>query len=262
MPSNSIIKKFVFTTLAIGLCCIAFQNGSAQQVKTQTFTFNSDSEGGMFMLSELGGIIIESNDSLVIDMIMEPQNRMEEYKNVDLQEGDIIRMANAKKVETAEELQGIYDALKVGEDLKLGIIREGRMKIVSLRKGAPEKMPKKMQVMTVGAGGPGQPAGGNVEMEVVAGMLLTIIGSKIVVADMIEGITPKFEGPEPTDGDEIFKLNGKKVNSSKSLRDTFQSIPIGEKVELTFLRNGKEQKTSFIRPEEQDLKMMQQPSGN
>lgn len=258
MSSRTAIRFALQGLVILAICGMAYQTACAQQIKTKTFTMKSDES--TFMLKEIGGIIADSNGTLVVQMVLEPTNRMEEYQKIDLQEGDIVKMANAKKVESARTLTEIYDALKVGEDLKLGIVRDGSMKIVSLPKGDPETLPGQIVTMTIGGGD--QVAGGPIQMMVVAGMLITAAGSQLTVADMIEGNTPKFDGPAPINGDQIVKLNDRTIDSGAGLDEAFNAVPEGSKIELTLLREGKELTTSFVKPQEQSLKMMQEIPGN
>lgn len=258
MSTRTATRFALLGLVILAVCGMARTIAVSRQIQTKTFTMKSDES--TFVLKEVGGIIADSNGTLTVRTILEPQNRMEEYKKVDLQEGDIVKMANARKLESAGKLTEIYDGLKVGEDLKLGIVRSGSMKIVSLPKGDPDKLPKQMVTMTIGGGD--QAAGGPVQMLAVAGLLITAVGNQLTVADLIEGNTPEFEGAVPTDGDQIVKLNGEIVDSGAKLDKAFNAVSEGSEIELTLLRNGKELTTSFTKPPHQNLKMMQKPAGS
>lgn len=236
-PRHSIIGILL---LLLGL--IIAQSTGAQTVKTMTMTMEGDSP--LFMLREIGGIITEAGDTVMVQMVMPPDNRPKDYKNVDIQTGDIIKMANGKKIESIKTLEDMYKSLAVGDELKLGLIRGKEMKIAALVKGDESKMPGQMMMMTTGGEG-GSIAAGLVD----AGLLLKVSDDKLTVEDVIEQIKMPYDGPAPEKGDIITQLNGQNVASSEKLDEVYGAIAIGAKVDMKILRNGEELTTSFVKPE-------------
>ena len=76
----------------------------------QTLKFEAG-DGDMFMLPEVGGIVVESNAGPQLQMVLPNNHRAKDYKTLDLQVGDIIKMFNGKSMKTVSSLQETYDAL-------------------------------------------------------------------------------------------------------------------------------------------------------
>jgi len=249
------MKNLKLAAATIIVLVAFFSAASAQKVKTMTF--ESDGPGGeIFMLNELGGLFMEVDEMVKVEMVMLPDQRPKEYKDVDLEAGDIIKMANGKKINSVKDFSGLYEELKIGETLKLGILRGKRMKMVSLVKGDPETMPTQMMMMTTDK----DADGGNVDILtglVSAGMLLSLKNDKLFVEDMIEQIVIPFGGPSPANGDIIIAINGELPNGPDKLDQFLASIQAGEKVKLDLLRDGKEISTSFIKPDDSEQPMIQ-----
>lgn len=246
MFADSTTKPLVIKILPLLLCVFCAQISGAQTVRTMTMTLDEDSP--VFMLKEIGGIVTETNDTIKVQMVMPPDNRLKDYKEVDIQAGDIIKMANGKKIESVKALEELYNSLTVGEELKLGLIRGKEMKIAAMVKGDESKMPGKMMVMT--AGGPG----GDISTGLMdAGLLLKASEGHLVVEDVIEQIQIPFEGPAPERGDVILQFNNQAIGSSEKLDEVYGAIEIGQKIELKIQRDGKELTTTFVKPEARPL---------
>lgn len=239
----SISNIIVFAAVCTLLSAASF----AQTVKS--FSFSGDGPNGeMFMIQEVGGLVTLSDDGVKIEMVMPPDQRPKEFKDVDLMAGDIIKMANGKKIDDVAKIKEIYEALKPGETLKFGINRDGKMMIVSMVKGDPDKMPK-MQVMTVGAGD------NMIPTLIDVGLVLVEKDGKLVVDQAIPEMVKSSPDFTPGKDDILAKINGTMVNNASSLSDAYMKIAVGSKVEMTFERAGEQHIVSFDKPEAMNKQM-------
>jgi len=246
------IERIKLMATAAMLISVLFAAASAQKTITKTMTF--ESEGEMFMLKELGGIIMEAGDTIKVEMVMPPDQRPKEYKDVDIDAGDIIKMANGKKINSVAEFSELYDSLKIGDEIKIGLLRGKRMKMTSFIKGDPEKMPGQMMMVTtdVGEGEDKDIVTGLIS----AGILLSQQGDRLVVEDIMEQIVVPFDGPAPIDGDVLLSINGQALDNSDKLDDILASVNAGDKVNMILLREGEKISTSFVMPDESTQPMM------
>lgn len=110
--------------------------------------------GDVFEIPEIGGLALQERDQLRVDNVISAENRGKAYKNIDIKNGDIILMMNGKKLETARNASDIYENLKPGDEVKLGIKRGEQMFIVSFKKADPKDLPKlKRMIIKHGEGG-------------------------------------------------------------------------------------------------------------
>jgi PDZ domain-containing secreted protein len=216
----------------------------AQTVKTKTLTLKGDGE--IFLLREIGGIITESGDSITVDMIMPEDARAEDYRSVDIRVGDLIKMANGKTVTSIKMLEGLYNSLAIGDQLKLGIFRDRQMVIASLTKADPDKLPGKMMVMT-------GPARGGIETALIdAGLLLKETGTGFVVDEVIDNMLVDFTGDTPQKGDALLKIQEHEIKTADELKRVLDQVKEGENVDLILSREGEEVSASFIKPKSEN----------
>ena len=212
----------------------------AQTMKTKSLTL--EGSGEIFLLKEIGGIFVESGDSIKVEMVMPAGARAENYQSIDIRAGDLIKMANGKKVISIKMLEGLYDSLAIGDELKLGILRDRQMVIASLTKADPDKLPGKMMVMT-------GPPGGGVETALIdAGLLLKETGTGFVVDEAIDNKLVDFTGDTPQKGDALLKIQGHEIKTADELKKVLGQVKEGENVDLILSREGKEISASFIKP--------------
>lgn len=235
--------KSHFALLVTILAIIAAVINSYSQVRI----IRGDSAGTMmrqvgeiFQLRELGALISSDKDRLRVDHIMPGDKRPKGYADVDLQEGDIILMANAKKVKEVGALKELYEGMKVGEVFKMGIKRDEAMMLVSFTIADPKDLPK-MQMRMITSGD-----GGDVEALPALGLIISMKGKAVEVLDILpDGAAPKAGAQK---GDLILELNGKKTRTVKGFVDTYDSLPVGSNVTLKLDRAGKSMTFSFSKP--------------
>ncbi|MFN0159364.1 MAG: PDZ domain-containing protein [Bacteroidota bacterium] len=235
--------KSRFALLVVTLAVIAAVINSYSQVRI----VRGDSTGTMmqhvveiFQLRELGALISSDKDHLRVDHIMPPEKRPKGYADVDLKEGDIILMANAKKVKDVAALKELYEGMKVGEVFKMGIRRDEAMMLVSFTIADSNNLPK-MQMRMITAGD-----GGDVEALPALGLIISMKGKAVEVLDILpDGAAPKAGAMK---GDIVLELNGKKAATVKAFVDTYDSLPVGSNVTLKLDRDGKPVTFSFSKP--------------
>ncbi len=214
----------------------------AANVCSQIYGGKTTGPNEVFMLPELGALIGPSPDGLTIMMVMPGDHRAEAYKKTDLKQGDLIKMVNGKGVKTCKDLQAVYDALKVGDELKLGIKRDKGLMIVSLDKADADDLPAQM-VMTTSEIGSSDVAATMID----AGILLDEKDGIITVGDVIDAIPVAFEDEKPAKGDVLLEIQGMKVDGSDSIEKLWSEVEPGTKAELTLDRGGREVIVRFLR---------------
>jgi S1-C subfamily serine protease len=261
-------------SLMLGAALVLALASTGMTAQTFTKVVKTVDDTSMFLIPELGAMIAAYDAGLTVDMVLPEDQRKDEYKSVDLQEGDIIKMMNGKRMMSPVDIKDAYEALSVDDEVKLGIKRGQSLQIVSFPKGDIKDTP---QVVMVTSGGPGGCAAGdvpvganvqqikvsgdNVDMEgmmalIGLGLLLKEAGGHIVV-DQVLPNTPK--GPPedfPVKGDIIKRIQGKDVSSSKELAELFKGIKTSETMTLTFSREGKSLTSTFAKPEAGQGKMI------
>lgn len=230
----------------------------AQVVKTMTF--NSE-DGEIFMLPEVGGIIVESDDGPKVEMVLPSDQRPQNYKAVDIQSGDIIKMFNGKSMKTVALIKETYEALGIGDLLKFGIRREKSVLMIKFIKIDPRDAQGRMMVKTISMSDDGETdniiadniIAGNIITDLIElGLLLEKNDGIISVADVITEMSTAFKGTQPENGDQLIKIQSSTISSPEELTQIYGKIKAGEKAVLTMLRDGKEVVLQFEKPKEGD----------
>ena len=117
------------TVLLMIILFVSFNVIPAQEKKVLTY-----SSGEVQMLMEMNGIVKAEKEKLVLDLFTPADKRKEEYKKVDLQSGDEIVFFNGKKIKSLGDFTKYYAELKTGEEIKLGVKRNGNSVIASFKK--------------------------------------------------------------------------------------------------------------------------------
>lgn len=219
---NNVILLVVLSQL---MCIVGF----AQQMKVI-----QGKPGEIFMIPEVGAVIQLKDKKILVENVMPQEARDKDYKNVDLKEKDEILMVNGKKIKTVKELQDIYERLKTGEELKLGVSREDKMFIVGFKRADVSKIKSggKMIVKKDGKEG---------DIKVIPEFGIVLSGSegKVTIKDVIKEL-PDSKGKDVKEGDLLIKVNGVSVKSIKDVDVEYTKIQTGKKIELVLLRNKKE----------------------
>jgi len=246
---NLLTRVIIIGVVIMMAVILSTSSGFSQVMKVMKMDAGDASE--MFNLSEVGAIIIGTNDTIKVDMAMPGSSRPPEYKDVDIQTGDVIKMVNGKSLTSVAALKDIYEGLEIGEEVKMGIMRESRMHLVKFAKGDPKKLPQ----MAVAA----MPAGGGMDESATvlidAGILLTEKDGKLSIMQLVDQILAKFDGGAPREGDIIIELQGKEIKAPSELAEIYSKVKPGDKVSLVLKRDRKIIPLSYTRKDMGNMKI-------
>jgi len=219
----------------------------------------------VFFLQELGALITQDGETIKIDFAAPADSRAAEYKSVDLESGDIIIMANGKKVKSVKDLRSRYDDMEIGEDVKFAVKRDKKMMIVAFPKADPENLPKAQMMMvqvdedgesTVSATSesgtqvikmePG--SAGNVTL-IELGLLLGESEGTVIVTNLLPHASKFLGDSKIAEGDTVKSIQGKSVSALEEYSEIYESIPVGDTVRMVFLHDGKEISATIPRPD-------------
>ena len=197
-------------------------------------------EGQPVVLMESGAVIVTSDGKLIIEHVL-PKDRLPKT-NVDanLKEGDVILMANAKKMRTTKELEDLYQSLGVGSELKLGVQRGDERFIVSIAKADPKDLPQ----MRIKIGGDG----GDIEALPAVGVILKSQKNKIIVDGKFPDTTAALASADIKENDVLVEMNKQPVTTIKKFMETYMALPIGSAVEWKVKRGKETIAVSFNKP--------------
>ena len=112
--------------------------------KGGSFNFNIEGDAeGILPVPELAVILGEENGQVKVLQMFPHAKEM--YPAGGVQAGDIFTSINDTKIATSDEFQKVYDGIKIGETVTLGILRNGEDSIVKVLK--PEQ---KMKIIKKG----------------------------------------------------------------------------------------------------------------
>ncbi|MFH2037599.1 MAG: hypothetical protein ABIJ45_14460 [Candidatus Zixiibacteriota bacterium] len=213
----------------------------------QMMQMKIESEGEVLMLQEVGGLVIDSDDGVRIDMVLPSDQRTESYQKTDLQAGDLIKMVNGKKIENTEQLKEIYEKANFGDEIKFGLLREKKMMIVPLIKANPDDLPGQMMVMTIETDGPPP-----IMALINAGLILAEAEDNIIVDKVMDKIAEKQLSALPKKGDVLLRIQNQKIENRNQLISIVDNTKVGEKIELVFSNSEKEYPITFTQSEKND----------
>jgi len=243
MNLSANLSKLHATICIVAGIILVCQVAVAQTTVTRTMTI--DDAGDVLMINEFGGMIIYKDSAVTVEMVMPPDNRPDDYKDLDLRQGDVIRMANGKKLNSTEALRELYETAGIGETIKLAILRDGKMKLRKFLKGDPATLPKPMMMTMI----TDEVSAGDELALPGAGLMLKSNGGKLVVDALIDNLVPKYDGDSPRKDDTILVIQGNDYTSPQSFMDTYDAIEPGANVTLVLMRKGKKITASFVRPQ-------------
>lgn len=192
----------------------------------------------LFTLPEVGGMIVSQQGKLVVVAVASFADRAKEYQDVDLKQDDTVKMVEGKSVKTAGELNAAYEKTPIGAHFRMAIKRGDEMKLVSLTKGDPIKLPQMRRVAMKGGGE-------NVMMlGLPIGLLVRNKGKDVVVDQVLPDASSDVKKAGIAGGDKIIGLNGSKVASMKQFAEAYDALKPGAPVNIE-IAHGK--RTSVIR---------------
>ena len=237
-------------TSILAAVLVVFSAASARQNPTITVKHDTSGtlpehqmEGELFHIPELSAMIADDGGKLVVDHIMEPEMRAKGYEKTDVKEGDIILMANGKKLNGLPDLKDLYTTATVGATVKFGMKRTDEMLIASFIKADPKSMPRMRMMISHGEDEDflGIPQ---------VGLRFTSKGDDVVVKEVLPTASTELHGVDVKEGDVITKVNGSKITSFKSFETAYKNIRVGGGVKLIATRGGKSRTIAFSKPKD------------
>lgn len=233
------------------------------------------SAGEIFEFRELGAIVGQEAEQVKVMVAMPKDMRPKAYQSLDIAEGDLILFLNGKRIKAVKEFEQSYNALAIGDTIKLGLRRKEERMIVTLAKIDPQDLPQQVahRVM-VGEGGnitqeKSTDGGKTFSMSLKSnsnasditpipglGVILGSEDGKVKVINKLPIPIKELEGVDLQEGDVLQALNGGAIASVSAFNSAFEKIAIGAKVELQYLRKDKSMTASFNKPESKARMMM------
>ncbi len=230
--------------------------------QTQTMTFDASSS---LILQEFTALLaIEEDEIRVrIQMTDHGDNSTEDH----LETGDVILMMNGKRATDIAALRELYESIKDGEEVKIGVRRGEERFILRATKGdMPENTSGGRRVMTnfntSTSSAPSNNAGArsvvnfNTDVEGAIPVLSAELGSilldrddKVVVERVVSMIMPEALKSEDILGYTILSVNGKKYKTAQEVADALKEIEVGEEIELELEKDDDQKSISFNKQE-------------
>lgn len=248
----------------IALCLALMALTATVSAQSHSFQVN---EGEMFMIPEVGAMVMSDEGILTVDFMPPTDNIPKAYRDVDIEIGDIIMMVNGKKMKSADDLEKLYEALAVGDQIKMGIKRGKGMLIASFNKADEKDLPKR-KVMTMSIGGDGSGEMTTTEGGVVKtmsfggdgqalsiiqelGLLLIAKDDQVVLANLLPNAVAVFGDEKIFEEDVLAEINGKKVTSTTEFEEIYNAIEVGNMFSLKFIHDGTEFSKTLKKPKSQ-----------
>jgi len=228
-------------------------------------------EGDAFMIKEIGATLIEADGKLEVAFVLPGESRLEAYKSVDIEQKDVILMVNGKKVVSAANIREVFDGIKPGDEIKIGLKRGKNMMIVSFERADPESLPK-LRTMTFetseesaeGDHVPGEvtimradgPPGEDLAMLEGSGLIAKEKDGVVVVAMVMPHAKKLFDSVEAKEGDRILSIQGKKVLGVAALLEIYTKLEPGSEITLLLERSDEKFSVTFEKAKPQNKIMM------
>lgn len=244
-------------TMAALMALLAW--GGPQTTQAQVVMHKMEAEG-FFMIPETGAMMVQNKDTLRIDLIPPTEGLPKDYASVDLKTGDIILMLNGKRVTTAKQFEDLYKAIKAGEEVSLGIKRDGGLRIVKFARADESKLPKRQMMMMKSGGPEGESqvqvqtrdgmksfSGEGIRILPASGLVIGLKDKKIVVVGVLPMAAEKITVGEVKENDIIASANGVTFADTDQLLAMIDGLADGAKVELSIVRDGKALTVGFTK---------------
>lgn len=238
------MRKAVPYSLLATLLIVSIPIVSAQEFQIK---LDGKSDENIFLLPECMAVLVDEDETIQVRILLPAESRPEGYGNLDLKERDEILMANAKRVKKVKDLKAIYEGVKAGETVKLGIRRGEEMFIVSFAKVDPEKMPRGRMQISTEEGGPG----GGITMKLANlgnGLAVKEVNKQVFIHKILPPLKDALQNIDLKEGDRILSLNDQKIETNQQFIKAWSQIKNGVEVHLKISRDGKQFVVTFNKP--------------
>lgn len=216
--------------------------------------------GESFRIPELSAILALDEDEVKVIFAMPVDIRLKRYREVDLEQGDIVLYLNGIRVKTLDDFKDKYESLEIGDNVQIGLRRGDERFISSFEKADPDDLPQ-MPTRVARRGGEGGENSGGISRSINLGPdaegAVPVVGLGALLKDSEDGVRVIAKLPLPglehtemgfQKDDIVVKLNGNTISSVGQLTDIYDQIEPGQKVELEYKRGGKSMSDSFDKP--------------
>lgn len=221
MPSLRLIRSLALLASAVLVLPLA---AAAQQ-----FVQRRLDPATSVLLSELGAIAEERDGAVTLTTVFPATSRADAYRNLDVQEGDVLLMAAGETLRNIGHLREMYEGVAVGGEVKLAVRRAEDRFLLSFAKADPE-------TLTTGGGGHRRMVmvrgGGDVEVVEELGIVVRRGDGKLTIAAAVAPGTPLAEG------DVLESLAGTAIATVAELRTALGKLAPGADVEVGIVRGG------------------------
>ena len=195
-------------------------------------TMRLDAENSL-MLREIGAIAAMEGDELrVITMLPTgEEDGGEAPGGASVRGGDTILMINGERTGDLAAARTVYDAVAVGDEVKLAVRRDDRPFMVSFTKQDAAELGQNRMVMRMAIGG-----------DADAGEIRPILGLSIVaqITDTEVSVAATLPIGETTlaEGDVIRQIAGQELSSLDQLEELINAVEVGASLEVVVERGG------------------------
>ena len=147
-------------------------------------------------------------------------------------------------IKSIKDLREQYESANVGDEFKLGLKRGDNLLIAKFIKKSEEELNKmgggKMMMRMEKKDGE--------EVLPALGLVFGTKNNRVSVVNTLPTAEHNFKSFMPKQGDIIVSINDKNVKSAEEFAKAYDTYEEGDKVTITFLRDGKESKETLSKP--------------
>ncbi len=231
--------------LALSACFLlpgfapVFLHASVPADSTRILRFSAEEA---FFLPEIATLVIAEGKELKIQLAPPAAQLQEPYKSVDIKSGDMVLLANGKRVKTIADLKKLYTATAIGAEFALGLQRGQELLIAAFPKANPEDLPKRtMRIVTNDSPG--------TEVFPAVGVALSEKGKRVSVTEILPAGKSAVRGLDVKEGDVLGSMNGTKVTSLQAFVTAYDALKVGTPVVWELQRDGKTVSVTFVKPQ-------------
>jgi len=140
------LKLLIFLIFITSLAFIQAQDLQKKPMVKSTTRMKGDD---VAMLFETGTVFIEENGKSFIKFIPPAVAINKEYKDLDFKKNDQIIFINGKRVKKLKDFKSVYNSLKPGDEIELGIKRKDSKFFVKFPKADSQKSKSRIKIMPV-----------------------------------------------------------------------------------------------------------------
>ncbi len=267
------VKMFTFFYLIRAAILVAplLLVGPGRGAEPDAGGFKSIEEGQVFFIPEIGALLIQEGEIFKLEGVMPPETRIEEYRQIDLADGDRIIMINGKKLKSVEQVKDIYEELATGDEIAFGIMRDGNMLIASFANADEKDLPKRKFMIVSkdelgdmegisadsGAGMKVIRFGGDDEAMTIiheAGLILEEKEHGLYFKEVLPFAPQQVEKLGLHEDDRLISIGGTEIENGDDLADAYSRQEQGDEIELVFDTGDGKKSCNIKKESEQDMK--------